>query len=275
MVKLKTSDVEVDPCFECRLCETKAYLDSGTRSLDPATGQPLGWVNQCFCANCNSVLTLGYAAELGPGGKFADKPLALIKHIKLSPKDDDAFRDKKRHLNATVVAAAAATAAGGADPDTGIGSHIFADTTEDRCVARSGRMCLGGGSESVVSRDVTVVMVLAVCGGCGGGGGWLVGGGPVAVVVMGLGGGLWLLLVRGGTLCGCVGISVGGRKAKGFIVAVAVATVCQGHHPAHARHALVFLVILCRNCWRLPMPMTGGRMHCTNRYLAVRSERGM
>ena len=126
MVKLKTTDAEVDPCFECRLCETRAYDANNKRELDPATGQALCWVNQCFCANCNSALTLGYASELAPGGKFAGKPLALIKHIKSTLTEEHDFQAKKAHFNTTVSMAAALDV-----PDTGVGSHIFVDTAED------------------------------------------------------------------------------------------------------------------------------------------------
>jgi len=125
-VRLKTTNQEVDPCFQCRLCRIRPYLDQLASSVDPLDSltsedalvddaarkrvvdpadplcvRPLAWVTHKMCHNCNVVIIVVYI-DGGDPRFIGLGPALVIRKVEASAPLLSDFRLRKDSYNAAL-----------------------------------------------------------------------------------------------------------------------------------------------------------------------------
>ena len=137
-----TSSTRIDPCFACKLCGVKPYIEPTqqeplgamdkldkpqlVRTDDPARpGEPLNWLTSDCCENCGNVLHVTYRYDVQEGQRFAEyngKEGKLIKHILVAPGLHDEFLTRKTTFNKAQVSSPYGNSL---SQSMGLGSHVI------------------------------------------------------------------------------------------------------------------------------------------------------
>ena len=156
-MSLRTADREVDPCFKCRLCGTKPYIETDqdddeaadkrlrllvsaspsqrqlTRTPDPANPSAnLNWMTSDFCANCADVIEYAYRWDIddedGVLHEFKDKEGKLVKHIESIPEQLEDFLKRKLDYNSAQTCLRLGNSHA---QSMGRGTHVTIDSGKD------------------------------------------------------------------------------------------------------------------------------------------------